>query len=682
MNNPTKQKVDMVFRRWSRRNWASFASLGKVVKITTLSVAIIGGSLSQKAEAQTNITIQPDSSEQLDPVEIIDLIPAELMSESGRMVTVITAGQIDRSPYQSLNDLLASLSILDLRQRGPSDVQADISIRGSHFDQVLILINGIPFNNSQTGHHNLDLPFSLEEVERVEVLTGAASRIYGSEAFSGAVNFITRKPVASQIALKVSGGSFQTGAGNLSFSYKNQNINHLLSLSSTGSAGHQPNTDFQNSTAYYRLGTKIGNSTLEWQNMLGLKAFGANSFYTPKYPEQFEKTYKALSSISLKGGQKNFFFDIKTFVQSHTDRFELFRIEENAPSWYLNPNFHRTFSIGLRADLSYFSKFGKTNFGFSSTYSGINSNVLGETTGDTIKPIIMSDGFFTKADNRTVLNSYVEHILNWRQWRIAGGMLLSKPFYADQKLLILPGIDLRYALSSRMAIYSSFNMSSRLPTFTDLYYQGPANLGNRELEPEKSYQAEMGLKYKNRNLQSTITFFYIQGINTIDWVRPSDTVKWQPQNLGRTSTTGMEMTSRYRFADNRFIKEISLDFLWQFSQKTADNLQLLYSDDFIRQKVGLGAQHSFTQNLLLSWNVRYINRNGIFYLYDSQTKSETPNPFGDHFEADLKLSYQLKNWNIYLIVNNLTNSRYFDISNIQAPGRWFMVGFSTRITEK
>ncbi|MBN2745112.1 MAG: TonB-dependent receptor, partial [Bacteroidales bacterium] len=335
-----------------------------------------------------------------------------------------------------------------------------------------------------------------------------------------------------------------------------------------------------------------------------------------------------------------------------------------------------------RADFNYFSEAGKTSFGISTSYSAIQSNVLGKSFGDTIKSRIISDGFYTKSDKRTISNLYLEHVFEWSNWRIAGGILLSKPYYANQKAFLLPGIDLRYDFSSQLAIYSSFNMSSRLPTFTDLYYQGPTNLGNLELTPEKSYQAETGIKFKHKKFNSTATLFYIQGINTIDWVRPSDTVKWQPQNMGKTSTIGMEFISRYQFSKNKLINEISLDFLWQYSEKTAENLQLLYSDDFIRQKIGLNAQHNITQNLLLSWNVRYINRNGIFYLYNSQTKTETPNLFGEHFEADLKLSYRIKEWNIYLLINNLTNSRYFDISNIPAPGIWFMAGFSTRLNAK
>src|SRR5581483_3074951 len=89
-------------------------------------------------------------------------------------------------------DLLKLDSSLDLRQRAPNGIQGDLSIRGSSFGQILILLDGMRLNDSQSGHHNLDLPIALDALSEAQILHGAGSTFYGSDAIGGVVNFITR----------------------------------------------------------------------------------------------------------------------------------------------------------------------------------------------------------------------------------------------------------------------------------------------------------------------------------------------------------------------------------------------------------------------------------------------------------------------------------------------------------
>src|SRR5205085_1671384 len=108
---------------------------------------------------------------------------------------------------------------IDLRQRGPNDVQGDLSIRGSTFGQTLVLINGLRVNDAQTAHHNMDQPIPTPSLERIEVLRGAGSSFYGSDAVGGSINFITGPPKYSELRAGSAVGNFginqQTASGAL-----------------------------------------------------------------------------------------------------------------------------------------------------------------------------------------------------------------------------------------------------------------------------------------------------------------------------------------------------------------------------------------------------------------------------------------------------------------------------------
>ncbi|MEA2005392.1 MAG: TonB-dependent receptor plug domain-containing protein, partial [Acidobacteriota bacterium] len=127
------------------------------------------------------------------------LIPAEF-SKTSRKVTIINKEEIAKAPVNSVSDLLKHVLSLDLRQRAPFGVQGDVSIRGSTSSQVLILINGIKVYDPQTSHHNLDIPVSLSSIERIEILHGQGSSVYGENAFGGVINIVTNKPFQNDIS--------------------------------------------------------------------------------------------------------------------------------------------------------------------------------------------------------------------------------------------------------------------------------------------------------------------------------------------------------------------------------------------------------------------------------------------------------------------------------------------------
>ncbi|MDX1284205.1 MAG: TonB-dependent receptor plug domain-containing protein, partial [Draconibacterium sp.] len=286
----------LIFRKWGRKNFSSFQTLRKVVVISVLSVVYF---LSTPVKT---IAVVQDTSEikmeyDLDEIEVSAQRTPALYSQVARIISVIERKEIDATPAQTIQDLLEYVAGVDVRQRGAEGVQTDISIRGGTFDQTLILLNGINITDPQTGHHNLNLPVSLSQIDRIEILEGPAARVYGPNAFSGAINIITKQKSSNDAEASFSGGSFGYINGNLSASFQTGKMNHMLALNGKRSDGHIDNTDFNEKNGFYSNLFNSQKGNLEFQLGASKKGFGANSFYTPKYPDQYEETKTLFSSI-------------------------------------------------------------------------------------------------------------------------------------------------------------------------------------------------------------------------------------------------------------------------------------------------------------------------------------------------------------------------------------------------
>ena len=130
------------------------------------------------------------------------------LKKSSVNVTIIDKAQIKNSAAQSLEEVLAYYTGMDIRKRGANGVQTDLSIRGSSFEQVLLLVNGVRMADSQTGHNAMNLPFDLASVEKIEILKGTAARGFGNGAYAGVVNIITKPNNTDNIIVRGEGGDF------------------------------------------------------------------------------------------------------------------------------------------------------------------------------------------------------------------------------------------------------------------------------------------------------------------------------------------------------------------------------------------------------------------------------------------------------------------------------------------
>ena len=158
----------------------------------------------------THINAQENKSEiELDQVELITSPRIEIKNTDNSIsVLTISREEIQKSTATNVSELLQQIAGLDIRRRGAEGMQADLYIRGGSFDQTLLLIDGLKVEDPQTGHHTMNMTLPLEVIEKIEITKGSSGRIYGQNAFTGAINIITKKDIENNISLSLTGGSF------------------------------------------------------------------------------------------------------------------------------------------------------------------------------------------------------------------------------------------------------------------------------------------------------------------------------------------------------------------------------------------------------------------------------------------------------------------------------------------
>ncbi|MCB0735224.1 MAG: TonB-dependent receptor, partial [Bacteroidetes bacterium] len=140
----------------------------------------------------TTASLFAQGTENLDTAVVSSSQIPQTVRESGRNITIITAKDIQAIPATSLDEILQTVTGLEVQSRGGFGVQGDILMRGATFTQVLVLIDGMKMNDPLTGHFNSYIPVSPAEIERIEILRGAAAAMYGADAVGGVINVITR----------------------------------------------------------------------------------------------------------------------------------------------------------------------------------------------------------------------------------------------------------------------------------------------------------------------------------------------------------------------------------------------------------------------------------------------------------------------------------------------------------
>jgi vitamin B12 transporter len=437
------------------------------------------------------------------------------MGQQSRSVITITAKEIAESGANTLIDVLSDVAGIELRSRGAQDVQSDIYIRGGGFDQVLLLIDGIKVDNPQTGHHTLNAILPIEMIERVEVLKGAAGRVYGQNAFSGAINIVTKTPSTEDLKVTLSGGSFDYQKAALFATDQRESSSHTLYAETISSDGYRYNTDYYNQNYLWKSSWKTDQEPIELLASFNNRRFGANGFYaSPTFTDQFEATQSSLLGLttSING---NWHIKPKLYWKRGQDEFILFK---NDPSIYRN--MHITNKLGAEVNATKKHALGTTGIGFELAHVSIRSNNLGEHA-------------------RTLAHGYLEHRFVSNRWDVTPGFSVSH--YTDQDTFFYPGIDIGFQINGDSRLFFNSGYTYRIPTYTDLYYNDPTTVGNESLIPEKALSTELGFRHRQNNWKLSISLFQRDAKNYIDYVVLAGEEQWQATNIDQILSQGGEL---------------------------------------------------------------------------------------------------------------------------------------------
>ncbi len=198
--------------------------------------------------------------------------------EAARDVQIYTSLDFLNICPATIDSIIEIFSSLYVMNRGPRGVQQDINISGSGYEQTLILFDGIPVNDPQTGHFNMNIPVSPIAIKRVEVLTGHGSVSHGSGAMGGVINIVPGQ-TSSGSKLLIYGGSYSTFGGELVSSQERNGAKNLLSLSMRKTGNYHPQTD----SLIFSLFNMSQYKGLKFSAGYMNKEFGAYDFYTPDW---------------------------------------------------------------------------------------------------------------------------------------------------------------------------------------------------------------------------------------------------------------------------------------------------------------------------------------------------------------------------------------------------------------
>ncbi|MFA6886883.1 MAG: TonB-dependent receptor [Fermentimonas sp.] len=666
------------FKRFARKSYSVFNSLHKSVTIGVLTGCTLVSAHATSVEPVEQMFIQT-ASDSIPPTELDEVVVtaskvAMPLNLAAKQVTVISRQEIERAPVRSIEDLLNYVAGVDILQRGPHGVQADITLRGGSFDQTAILLNGINLTNPHTGHYSFGIPINISDIERIEIVQGPSSLVYGAGAFSGGVNIITKKDTESNVYAKVEGGMHGLFGADTRGAIAGESYTHSLSTGYKRSDGYIPNSDYDIYNLLWQSRFDINGSNIDFQAGLNDKAYGANTFYTAAYPNQFDDTQGLFFSLK---GETNGKLKLTPHIywSRHYDEFQLIREgTPDKPSWYTDHNYHRSDVFGMNLNMQYASRFGITSFGGEFRNEGILSNVLGNAMEEPI-------GKYTKSDNRTNISYYAEHNFILNRITLSLGGLINYNTAVTDKFDFYPAINGTFRATNKLSLYASWNKATRMPTFTDLYYTTATHTGNSNLEAELSEAFEVGAKYNHHIVKGAIAVFNMAGKNMIDWVKPSPEALWESTNHTQINKKGVETNISFDFkewlGDNQPINSFNVGYMYIDQERVEDELISNYTLNHLRHKFTAGLHHDLIKNLTLSWNFRWQERNGSYVKYSDLLPGERVD-YAPFSILDVKANYKIRNTDFFVNANNIFNSVHVDLGNIPQPGFWLSGGASVR----
>ncbi|MDP8216370.1 MAG: TonB-dependent receptor [Candidatus Kaelpia imicola] len=571
----------------------------------------------------------------IDASEIIKLSPIALRDDfsffsgpsfsSSKLVTK----EEESFLYGSIDDLIESEFNIDIQQRGLFAVQSELNIRASSFEQSLVVVDGVNLSDPQTSHFSMDLPLSNYDWQSIKVLKGSSSSLYGSHAIGGVLDIETVSPRENNLRVSSTFGEKQLRVFDIALDRVSEPLNYHLSIQQSSSASYREETDFSSFNIFSKF---IFNEIFGSPKVVlahNSKKFGASSFYSSSYPREEENIDTELYIVNFDFIWNNFAFSPILYFRRHWDKFILDRS---------NPDLFKNVSTNYIRGI-------KLPFSFAMLDTGIDLSL--EVREEEIDSTNMGKHSRSLFSLSTAASKELSDRLSCLiSFRIDN--------YSGLDIEVSPGLYLEYRLTEDKGIFSSFQRAYRVPSFTELYYSSPANIGNLSLSVEDSFSIELGY-LKKGILSYGASVFRRFDYNLIDWARNSTSDAWRAQNVSYAKTDGIEGWLSYDdFKFSYALFDAEHKSRASYSKYIANYLQYNFS---VSQKI---ETDYFNINLGLSYQER-VKNSGFFNLDVVLFK-----------EIILKGN----SVDLYLKFMNLTNASKSDIGGVPLPGRWVSMGIA------
>jgi len=563
--------------------------------------------------------------------------------EVTRSVDVVTEQDIADSEAQDLSELLTNLTSVNISSYGGPGAVKTIRMRGSNATQVLLLMDGRPLNSPRSGEVDLST-IPLGNIERIEIVHGSGSSLYGQGAMGGVINIITKNPPlkGQKVGLSTEYGTFNTTMERFHYGTMAGDLGALITGEYGYSGGFRENSAYETKNGTAKVTYRINdNHHLVFSSALVNQLTGTPGYITSPDTDDKQKTVQSFydltwafepskdASLSLKVYQTN---DQLAFMENTTT---------------FSKSVHTTKSIG--ADLQGNYRFFENLLGVAGFNYVINTNDSTETAKHKYN---LKAGFLE---------------MQWdaiKNLHIDAGIRVDD--YSNFGSEASPSLSCTYQLNDKLTLRSAVSRSFRAPTFNELYWpEDPYTKGNPSLRPETGLSGEIGadIKWIGR-LTTGLTFYRTQYKDLINWA-PIDPLdpwsQWTVANVDRALIYGLECQNIVDLTDNL---SFGLNYSFQIAKDSNTDKDLIYQPRHkVDQMLTWQDHKGFMCELTGQWT-------GLRYSDTANTAKVK-----GFFVLGLHLSKTIgKHATYFMCIDNMLAKKYEVISGYPQPGFTFSNG--------
>lgn len=626
---------------------------------------------------QTVAAVAQEKELELDPVTVTSSLSAQISSKTGRNIIVIKGEEFAKLPVHSIDELLRYVPGIEIQARGPMGTQSDIVLRGATFQQALVIVDGVRINDPLTGHFSSYIPIAPSEIERIEILKGASSAIYGSDAVGGVIHIITksfaqqtkeRKELSAQVGHGTY-GLWNAQAGGFYSDGKTSIGAGFLSNNAQGQQQRGTKGEFNLNTISFSINHHLSEAwQIGFRSSIDNRKFAAQNYYTTLISDTANETVQTSWNQLSVGYQKNnnkFSLQLGHKLLEDDYRFN--------PASSANQNRAKLVqALGVYDHK--FSEHTSLISGLQFQNRSIRSNDRGNHEVDQAAAFAMLQQAFGSA------------------FMISPALRLDWDERAGTELI--PQLNLSYKVG-KFQLRGSAGKTIRQADFTERYNNynralvTGGRIGNPDLAAETSWSYEAGADfYATDNLKISSSYFQRDYNELIDWAatpyadmpRKSNltaTGKYElAKNVSEVETRGFETDIQYIKTFNNKHRLFTTAGVVVVNSETSEGAATIYLTSYAR----------FLGNFGINYTAPWFSI-GVNGLYKNR-KAQPGNAFiaklsGDYFILNVKAEgFVIKDkLSVFAQADNLLDRYYSDILGSIMPGRWLMGGLKLSLSK-